>query len=171
VRSRSLLPASFSFISRGVGGVVEVGKRAIGNYFEHRMGTYAALAYRGPFALFPFMLLLVVLVGVFGPLTQSTGSLQRPRRSHPSRSRNNWSLWSSSEGSRSNRSKKWPGGPRGGPKVASAPLRRGRRAVVRLSPLEYARQCLQQRPRSDRKASLVEGAGALFSVRSPSRAR
>jgi membrane protein len=39
----------------------------IGNYFEHRMGTYAAaLAYRGLFALFPFMLLLVVLVGVFG---------------------------------------------------------------------------------------------------------
>jgi hypothetical protein len=68
VRSRSLLPASFSFISRGVGGVVEVGGRVIGNYFEHRMGTYAAaLAYRAPFALFPFMLLLVVLVGVFGP--------------------------------------------------------------------------------------------------------
>jgi hypothetical protein len=68
VRSRSLLPASFSFISGGVGGVVEVGGRVIGNYFEHRMGTYAAaLAYRGLFALFPFMLLLVVLVGVFGP--------------------------------------------------------------------------------------------------------
>jgi len=32
------------------------------------MGTYAAaLSYRGLFALFPFMLLLVVLVGVFGP--------------------------------------------------------------------------------------------------------
>src|SRR5215211_4198187 len=32
------------------------------------MGTYAvALAYRGLFALFPFMLLLVVLVGAFGP--------------------------------------------------------------------------------------------------------
>jgi membrane protein len=40
----------------------------IGDYFEHRMGTYAvALAYRGLFALFPFMLLLVVLVGAFGP--------------------------------------------------------------------------------------------------------
>jgi membrane protein len=47
--------------------VVEVGGRVIANYFEHRMGTYAAaLAYRGLFALFPFMLLLVVLVGVFG---------------------------------------------------------------------------------------------------------
>jgi membrane protein len=47
--------------------VVEVGGRVIGNYFEHRMGTYAAaLAYWGLFALFPFMLLLVVLVGVFG---------------------------------------------------------------------------------------------------------
>lgn len=40
----------------------------IGDYFEHRMGTYAvARAYRGLFALFPFMLLLVVLVGAFGP--------------------------------------------------------------------------------------------------------
>jgi len=40
----------------------------IGNYLEHRMGTYAAaLAYRGLFALFPFMLLLVVLAGVFVP--------------------------------------------------------------------------------------------------------
>ena len=49
-------------------GIVEVGKRVAGNFFEHRMGTYAAaLAYRGLFALFPFMLLLVVLVGVFGP--------------------------------------------------------------------------------------------------------
>jgi len=57
-----------SLISRSVGGVVEVGGRVIGDYFEHRMGTYAvALAYRGLFALFPFMLLLVVLVGAFGP--------------------------------------------------------------------------------------------------------
>jgi len=40
----------------------------IGNYLEHRMGTYAAaLAYRGLFALFPFMLLLVVLAGIFVP--------------------------------------------------------------------------------------------------------
>jgi membrane protein len=40
----------------------------IGDYFKHRMGTYTvALAYRGLFALFPFMLLLVVLVGAFGP--------------------------------------------------------------------------------------------------------
>ena len=68
MRSRSLLPASSSFISRSVGGVVEVGRRVIGNYFEHRVGTYAAaLAYRGLFALFPFMLLLVVLVSTFGP--------------------------------------------------------------------------------------------------------
>ncbi|HEY6581924.1 MAG TPA: YihY/virulence factor BrkB family protein [Rubrobacter sp.] len=67
MRSRPLLPVS-SLISRSVGGVVEVGGRVIGDYFEHRMGTYAvALAYRGLFALFPFMLLLVVLVGAFGP--------------------------------------------------------------------------------------------------------
>ena len=67
MRSRPLLPVS-SLISRSVGVVVEVGGRVIGDYFEHRMGTYAvALAYRGLFALFPFMLLLVVLVGAFGP--------------------------------------------------------------------------------------------------------
>jgi membrane protein len=47
---------------------VEIVKRVIGNYLEHRMGTYAAaLAYRGLFALFPFMLLLVVLAGIFVP--------------------------------------------------------------------------------------------------------
>jgi membrane protein len=68
VRSRSLRPASSSFVSRSVDGSVEVGKRVIGNYFEHRVGTYAAaLAYRGLFALFPFMLLLVMLVSAFGP--------------------------------------------------------------------------------------------------------
>ena len=49
-------------------GVVEAGGRVIGNYFEHRMGTFAvALAYRGLFALFPFLMLLVVFLGFFGP--------------------------------------------------------------------------------------------------------
>ena len=68
MRSRSLLPASSSFFSRGVGVVVEIVRRVIGAYFEHRMATYAAaLAYRGLFSLFPFMLLLVVLVGIFAP--------------------------------------------------------------------------------------------------------
>ena len=38
------------------------------NFAEHRMPTYAAaLAYRGLFGLFPFMLLLVVVLGFFGP--------------------------------------------------------------------------------------------------------
>ena len=55
-------------MARSVGGVVEVGRRVVGNYLEHRMGTYAAaLAYRGLFALFPFMLLMVVFIGAFGP--------------------------------------------------------------------------------------------------------
>ena len=50
------------------GAIVEIVKRVIGKYGEHRMGTYAAaLAYRGLFALFPFMLLLVVLAGIFVP--------------------------------------------------------------------------------------------------------
>ncbi len=65
---RSESPASSSFVARTAGAVVEFGKRVVGNYLEHRMGTYAAaLAYRGLFALFPFMLLLVVLLGTFGP--------------------------------------------------------------------------------------------------------
>jgi uncharacterized BrkB/YihY/UPF0761 family membrane protein len=64
-----------------VDGVVEVGKRVIGNYLEHRMGTFAvALAYRSLFALFPFLLLMVVLLGFFGPPTQPTGSSLRPKR-------------------------------------------------------------------------------------------
>jgi membrane protein len=48
-------------------GVVELGERSSRKFFEHRMTTYAAaLAYRGLFGLFPFMLILVGLVGVFG---------------------------------------------------------------------------------------------------------
>src|ERR671917_2547536 len=47
--------------------VIDVGKRSIRKYFEHPMATYAAaLAYRGLFSLFPFLLLLVVLVGALG---------------------------------------------------------------------------------------------------------
>jgi len=43
-------------------------ERVVRNFFDHRMATYAAaLAYRGLFGLFPFMLLFVVLLGVFGP--------------------------------------------------------------------------------------------------------
>ena len=49
-------------------GLVGFGRRVAGNYFEHRMSTFAvALAYRGLFALFPFLLLLVVFLGLFGP--------------------------------------------------------------------------------------------------------
>jgi membrane protein len=48
-------------------GIIGLGERAIRKFFEHRMTTYAAaLAYRGLFGLFPFVLILVVLVGVFG---------------------------------------------------------------------------------------------------------
>ncbi len=44
------------------------GRHVVGNYFEHRMSTFAvALAYRGLFALFPFLLLLVMFLGLFGP--------------------------------------------------------------------------------------------------------
>jgi membrane protein len=48
-------------------GLVELGERSIPKFFEHRMTTYAAaLAYHGLFALFPFILILAVLVGVLG---------------------------------------------------------------------------------------------------------
>ncbi len=68
MRSKPIPSGSSSSVPRSLDGVVEVGRRAVGNYFEHRMGTYAvALAYRGLFALFPFLLLLVVLLGLFGP--------------------------------------------------------------------------------------------------------
>ena len=60
----STRPRSGASTSRkSAGGVVE---RVVTSYFEHRMATYAAsLAYRGLFGLFPFMLLLVVFVGIF----------------------------------------------------------------------------------------------------------
>lgn len=50
-----------------VAGIVEFGERLVRNFSEHRMATYAAaLAYRGLFGLFPFMLILVVLAGMLG---------------------------------------------------------------------------------------------------------
>jgi membrane protein len=51
---------------RGI-GAIELGERSGRKYFEHRMSTYAAaLAYRGLFSLFPFVLILVVLAGALG---------------------------------------------------------------------------------------------------------
>jgi len=49
-------------------GIVDIGQRSIlGFFFEHPMATYAAaLAYRGLFGLFPFLLILVILVGAIG---------------------------------------------------------------------------------------------------------
>ena len=51
---------------------LELGERSVRNFYsEHPMATYAAaLAYRGLFGLFPFLLILVVLVGALG-LTDS----------------------------------------------------------------------------------------------------
>jgi membrane protein len=48
--------------------IVEIGKRSIRKFFfEHPMATYAAaLAYRGLFGLFPFVLIVVVLAGALG---------------------------------------------------------------------------------------------------------
>jgi membrane protein len=49
-------------------GIIDLVVRAVRNFFfEHPMATYAAaLAYRGLFGLFPFVLILVVLVGALG---------------------------------------------------------------------------------------------------------
>jgi membrane protein len=53
---------------QGKSGIIDLGERSFRNFFfEHPMATYAAaLAYRGLFGLFPFVLILVVLVGVLG---------------------------------------------------------------------------------------------------------
>jgi membrane protein len=48
-------------------GIIELGERSIRKFFEHPTSTYAAaLAYRGLFGLFPFVLIFVVLAGVLG---------------------------------------------------------------------------------------------------------
>jgi membrane protein len=45
--------------------MVELGKRSIDNFFEHRMPTYAEqLSYRGLFGLFPFIILVFALLAV-----------------------------------------------------------------------------------------------------------
>jgi membrane protein len=51
-----------------MGGIITLGERSIRNFFfEHPMATYAAaLAYRGLFGLFPFLFILVVLLGALG---------------------------------------------------------------------------------------------------------
>jgi membrane protein len=53
---------------RNNSGIIALGRRSILSFFfEHPMATYAAaLAYRGLFGLFPFLLILVVLVGALG---------------------------------------------------------------------------------------------------------
>ena len=51
---------------RGI-GILELGEHSVRKFFKHRMSTYAAaLAYRGLFGLFPFVLILVVLAGALG---------------------------------------------------------------------------------------------------------
>src|SRR5918999_4546507 len=49
-------------------GIIAIGERSVRNFFfEHPMATYAAaLAYRGLFGLFPFLFILVVLLGALG---------------------------------------------------------------------------------------------------------
>src|SRR5918995_636864 len=50
------------------GAISKLGERSIrAFFFEHPMATYAAaLAYRGLFGLFPFLFILVVLLGALG---------------------------------------------------------------------------------------------------------
>jgi membrane protein len=62
-------------------GIIELGYRSIRKFFEYPTSTYAAaLAYRG---LFPFVLILVVLVGVLG-LPESVQGLIEQGRSESS---------------------------------------------------------------------------------------
>jgi membrane protein len=66
-------------------GIIELGERSIRKFFEHRMSTYAAaLAYRGLFGLFPFVLILVLLAGALG-LSGSIERMIEEARSEPSR--------------------------------------------------------------------------------------
>src|SRR5215203_512835 len=45
--------------------IVEVGKRSVKGFFEHRMATYAEqLSYRGLFGFFPFIILVFALLAV-----------------------------------------------------------------------------------------------------------
>src|ERR687897_2090231 len=45
--------------------MVELGKRSVKSFFEHRMATYAEqLSYRGLFGLFPFIILVFALLAV-----------------------------------------------------------------------------------------------------------
>ena len=46
-------------------GIVELGKRSVKSFFEHRMATYAEqLSYRGLFGFFPFLILVFALLAV-----------------------------------------------------------------------------------------------------------
>jgi uncharacterized BrkB/YihY/UPF0761 family membrane protein len=45
--------------------MVELGKRSVKSFFEHRMATYAEqLSYRGLFGLFPFIILIFALLAM-----------------------------------------------------------------------------------------------------------
>jgi uncharacterized BrkB/YihY/UPF0761 family membrane protein len=68
----------------GIEGIIEAIERVAASYFEHRMATYgAALAYRGLFGLFPFILLLVASGLPWGYSSTST-SLPRSSWRAPS---------------------------------------------------------------------------------------
>ena len=67
-------------------GVVELGERSVRNFLADRMATHAAaLAYRGLFGLFPFVLLIVVLLGVLDLDGLFEGSLEQVGSELPQR--------------------------------------------------------------------------------------
>ena len=66
-------------------GIIEVGKRSIRKFVEHPISTYAAaLAYRGLFGLFPFVLILVVLASTLGLADFLKGAIDQASSNHPS---------------------------------------------------------------------------------------
>lgn len=68
MRTRPWFPSAAPRAPDGAVGLPATLRRVAAGFLEHRMPTFAAaLAYRGLFALFPFVLLLVVLVSLFAP--------------------------------------------------------------------------------------------------------
>src|SRR5215218_8619205 len=131
--------------------IVELGERSIRNFFfEHPMATYAAaLAYRVLFGLFPFVFILVVLVGALGipdffdramDQTRTQSYQQVPQRLEPMVEQGRGQV---------------------------APFRGGPRAVVRLCHRTHPHRGFQCRLPGSRDPPLVETVSALPGLRTP----
>ena len=154
-------------------GIIGVGERSIRNFFfEHPMATYAAaLAYRGLFGLFPFLFILVVLLGALG-ISDFFDRAMDQARAQSSRVRSPATRTCGRAGSGT--------GPtaarddRAGREASRrrlALLRGGCRVVVRLGGRTHPNRGFQRRLSGHRDTTLVETAVALPGLRSHPRAR